>query len=131
MRLALLVLASVASSHAIGYDTLVDTIVRHAQTAAQRKNSGDEQGADAAVKAGLHALELAKKMDPEHPQAYITGGTFFLNMNRFEESLAHWRLAKAKLDPGNEYHAVIDERIKYTQLGQISVERDRVYQVSC
>jgi len=128
MRLFVFASVCVSVAYGIGYDALVDTVVRHAQSAAQRKNAGDEAGADAAVKAALHALQLAKKMDPSHPQAYMTGGTFFLNMNRFEEALDHWNEAKKRLAKGHHYQAHLDERIQHTQLGMVSVQRDQVYQ---
>ena len=76
---------------------------------------------------GVATLARMIEMSPEEPQGYITGGTFYLNMNRFEESLKMWRLAERYLGPDSQYTPMIQQQIRHTRLGAVSTKRDRVY----
>eukprot|EP00658_Telonema_sp_P-2_P084209 TRINITY_DN9288_c0_g1_i1.p1 TRINITY_DN9288_c0_g1~~TRINITY_DN9288_c0_g1_i1.p1 ORF type:complete len:360 (-),score=72.65 TRINITY_DN9288_c0_g1_i1:869-1948(-) len=110
------------------YDQVVDSIIAHSKRAAALHNNGDPAGAQEEVQRALDASDRAKRMDPDHPQAYLSTATFLLNVHRFEESLANWRLARQRLPPGQQYIDMVDERIRHTRLGLVSTRRDAVYQ---
>jgi len=70
----------------------------HAQRAAQLHNMNQVEAANKQVEDGITALTRMVAMEPEEAQGYITGGTFYLNIHRFEEALNMWQLAQVNHD---------------------------------
>lgn len=109
------------------YDALCEEIIQHGQAAARSHNAGradDVQSFSAKADAAYRAAVL---LAPGEPQAHANMAVFTLNSQRWEESVAFWRLALDTLQGQPQTAAMFKGRLRFAQLRALGTRRNAAY----
>ena len=119
--------AAVSSVTVDQYDDLNNAIIRNAQLASQAHNAGNHAAAEQHIAAAERAFADAAALAPGEAQAYATAANFLLNTHRFDESIAQWDAALARVPAGNPARHQLADRARYTRFARASKGRDDAY----